>query len=124
MAERDPVRLGEAFDLALALPAQPRLERAGGVVQAGVEDPAVVARLVRRQLRLLLDDGQTEAGPSAEQLMRGGEADDPAADHRDVQPVAGHGRGANGASIGSQSRTVTDGNGTTNRQPQLRTWDI
>ena len=67
--ERDRVGLGEALDLVLALRAQRGLERARGVVQAGVEDPAVVARLMASQLRLLLDDGQTQPGPFTEQAV-------------------------------------------------------
>ena len=49
--EGDAVLLGERLHRRLALAAQARLERPGRVVQAGVQHAAVVARLVRRQLR-------------------------------------------------------------------------
>ena len=62
VVERDVVRLGEGFDIGLALAAESCLERAGRVVQAGVEDAAVVAGLVGRELSFLLDDGDA-AGP-------------------------------------------------------------
>ena len=87
--ERDAVRLGERLQTRLALAAQPSLERARRVVQAGVEDPAVVAGLVGRELRLLLEDGEPQVRRALGQAERRGQADDPAADDDDVVPI-GH----------------------------------
>ena len=55
---------------------------AGLVVDAGVNDAAVVPGLVRRQLALLLDDGESQAGLAQEELIGGGEPHDPTADDR------------------------------------------
>ena len=82
--ERDVVRLGEGFDIGLALAAESCLERARRVVQAGMEDAAVVAGLVGRELSLLLDDGHPQVRTGLQQPVRGREADDPAADDDDA----------------------------------------
>ena len=88
----DGVGRGEGFQLGLALAAEPGLERARGVVQAGVDDAAVVARLVGREGRLTLDEDQAQARSPAKQLIGSGEADDAPADDQDVGVVVGHGR--------------------------------
>ena len=91
LAERDGMGLGERFEFGLALAAQPRLERPGCVVQAGVEDAAVVAGLMGRQGRLTFDQGEPHVRPAPQQLVRGGQTHDAAADHEDVGAVDGHG---------------------------------
>src|SRR5438105_4227499 len=50
----------EGVDLAVALHAQARLERAGRVVDARVDHPAVMAALVLGDGRLFVQDGQPE----------------------------------------------------------------
>ena len=52
--------------LALALHAEPRLERAGRVVDAGVEHAAVVAGLVLADARLFVEHPQPQARVAAE----------------------------------------------------------
>jgi hypothetical protein len=53
-----------------------------------VDDVRVVAGLVARELRLALDDG--DGTPGAGHRVRGGEADDAAADHDDVERGGTH----------------------------------
>ncbi len=55
-----------------------------------MEDAGVVAGLVRRELRLLLEDREPHVGMALEQAIGGREADDAAADDREVDPVLGH----------------------------------
>ena len=90
MPDRDPLILGEPLELDLAFAAERRLERARGVVDAGVDDAAVVARLVAGELGLLLDDGEPELRSPAQQPIGGGQSDDSAADHDDVEPLVPH----------------------------------
>ena len=68
--------------------AEPGLGRSGLVVEAGVDDPGVVAALVGGDL-LALEQHEVEAGAVAEQRPGGGQADDPAADHDDVDAAGG-----------------------------------
>ena len=86
--ERDVVRLGERLDRGLALAAQLRLERPRLVVQAGVQDAAVVAGLVGRELGLLLHDREAQRWPSLQQPICRRQPDDAAADHDDVESIA------------------------------------
>ena len=67
-----------------AFDAELRLERAGLVVDAGVDDAAVVAGLVGGELGLLLADDERTATGALQQRPRGRQADDAAADDRDV----------------------------------------
>src|SRR6185437_7188136 len=85
--ERDRVTLAVRLELGLARTAQSGLERARRVVQAGVDDAAVVAGLVARRLGLLLDDLETETRPGLEQSEGGGQPDDPGADDDAVEPA-------------------------------------
>ena len=55
-------------------------ERARLIVEAGVEDAAVVAALVLADLGFLLDDGDPGVGPAELGLVGGGQANDAAAD--------------------------------------------
>ena len=79
---RDAVLRRELLQRGPPFAAEPRLSRAGRVVEARVNDAAVVPGLVRRQLALLLDDGERQAGLAQEELVGGGEPDDAAADDR------------------------------------------
>jgi hypothetical protein len=63
---------------------QPRLEAARRVVEPGVDDVGVVARLVAGQARLALDDGDGPAG--ADDGVGRGQADNAASDHHDIKP--------------------------------------
>ena len=65
-----------------ALHAQPRLQRAGRVVDAGVDDAAVVRGLVLAQRALALE--HDHAQPAQRQRPRGREPHDPSAGDRDV----------------------------------------
>ena len=86
---RHVVLVREPFRCRLSFPAQPCLQRPGPVVEARVEDAAVVPRLVGRELGLLLEHGQADPGRPFQQCQRRGEPDDPAAHDRDVEPL-GH----------------------------------
>ena len=67
-----------------ALDAQARLQRAGLVVDAGVDDPGVVAGLARAHLAGRVDHGHAQPGTSREQLARAGQADDARPDDGEV----------------------------------------
>src|SRR4029079_731616 len=60
------VALAELVEIAGALDAQAGLERARGVVEAGVHDARVVARLVRADALLALDHVDTEVRSTQE----------------------------------------------------------
>jgi hypothetical protein len=49
-----------------------------------MDDAAVVARLVCRDRRLPLEDGDSETRPAAQELERRGESNDAGADDADV----------------------------------------
>ena len=87
----DAVGVAELLHPARPVHAGPRLERAGLVVDAGVDDPAVVTGLVGRDLRFLLQQDQPEARMGLGQGQRGGEADDAASHDREIGAL-GHGR--------------------------------
>ena len=80
---RHAVLVAEAVERLAALRAQRRLQRTRRVVEARVDDAAVVARLVRGDRRLGLDDQQAIAVVRGEG-QRGPEADDTAADDENV----------------------------------------
>ena len=73
-----------------ARPAERRLQAAGGIIDAGMDDAAVVPGLVGSDFLLLLDDGDGQALIPPRQLQRGREADDASADddhtHGDALP--------------------------------------
>src|SRR5581483_95628 len=76
---RDAVGVAELLHLARALHARARLERAGLVVDAGVDDAAVVPGLVGRETLFLLQHEQAKARVGLAEGQSGGEADDAAA---------------------------------------------
>jgi hypothetical protein len=80
----DRVRLAEVHHQAHALHAQAGLEGAGLVVDAGVDDAAVVAGLVPAELGFLLAQHEFQRRKLLEQRPRRGQPDDPAADDGDV----------------------------------------
>ena len=55
-----------------------------------MQDPAVVAGLVGRQVAFLLEDRDPKVGPRGEELVGRREADDPAADDDNVEAFGGH----------------------------------
>ena len=67
-----------------AVDAELGLQRPRRVVDARVDDAAVVAGLVEADLVLLVEDGDPQARTPRQQLARDGEPDDPGADDRDV----------------------------------------
>ena len=73
-----------------ALDAQPRLQRARLVVDAGVDDAGVVAGLAGAHLVGGVDHGHAQPGAAREQLARAGQADDARPDDGEV--VALHAR--------------------------------
>src|SRR2546425_4897640 len=85
--DADAVGSAELHHQPRALDAEPRLGGAGLVVDAGVDDAAVVAGLVRGQRRLLLEDHEPCTGGARAERARGGERDDAAADDGQIVPV-------------------------------------
>ncbi len=83
-AIRDCLLFAVSDQLGRAGDAKPGLERAGLVVDAGVDDAAVVPGLMLPDLCLLLEHDQSRAGPPAQNLARSGQPDDPRPDHHDV----------------------------------------
>src|SRR5690606_15802808 len=84
LVERNSVRGGELLGGLCAPATQLGLAAAGLVVDPGMDDAAVVASLVRAQLRRLLHQQQAGTGAPLEQLQGGRGADDPSADHAEV----------------------------------------
>ena len=68
-----------------SLAAQRRLQRAGRVVEAGMHDSRVVAALVDRDRRFLVEQRQPKARRSLEQRERRGKPEDAAPDDDDVR---------------------------------------
>ena len=81
----DPALLAVGAQLAHPLDAQPRLERAGHVVDPGVDDARVVAGLVRADAVLALEHDDPPPGVAPPELARHREPEDAAADDRDVR---------------------------------------
>ncbi len=86
---REPAPLDVGAQQADAAPAELRLERARRVVDAGVDDAAVAAGLVERQVVLLLQHRHRRVGAQLGEPPRHREADDPGAD--DPDPRLRHG---------------------------------
>jgi hypothetical protein len=66
------------------LDAEPRFSGAGSVVDAGMNDAAVVRCLMKAFGALLLEQHETPVGPATQELPRQRQADDSAADDGDV----------------------------------------
>ena len=79
-----PLLPAEGHHGRVALQAEPGLQAAGPVVEPGVEDPAVVARLVPRQPPLLLDQGPPGSRKAFLEGQGRGQAHDPSSDHQAV----------------------------------------
>jgi hypothetical protein len=88
-AIRDPLLVAERDQPVAPLPAETRLERPGLVVDAGVDDPAVVAALMACETRLLLEEDEPESGAAPQDLPRDGQANDPASDDDAVEAGLG-----------------------------------
>ena len=86
-----PALLAVREQLGRALGAQAGLQRAGRVVDAGVQDAGVVAGLVEARDRLALEHGDRAVGLAAQQLAGDGEADDARAHDDDVRLLPRHG---------------------------------
>ena len=84
LLERDAVLLAVGVQVARALHAQPRLERAGRVVDAGVDHAAVAAGLVLGDLALALEHHHARVRAAPQELARDGEPEDAAAHDGDV----------------------------------------
>src|ERR1041384_1921443 len=80
----DAVLIAELQEFAAARYASRRFQRTGLVVDAAVNNAAVVAGLVARQLGFFFEDDQSQAREALGHLHRGGETDDAASDHDDV----------------------------------------
>ena len=72
LGEVDAVFTAEVLGGALPRLAEPRLEAARLVVDAGVDDPAVVSGLVRRDGRFPLQHHDRGVGVGAQQVVSGG----------------------------------------------------
>jgi hypothetical protein len=88
----DPALLAQVLHEPRALDAQARLERPGGVVDARVQDAAVVAGLVAADLGLALEHRHAPARVAQDQLARDGQPDDARADDDDVGVGRAHPR--------------------------------
>src|SRR5262249_38960065 len=87
----DAMLIAETQQLLLPGDAEPRLKRAWFVVDTGMDHAAIVPGLVHGEAILLLKDRQPEVWILLEQLERRGQADDAAADDRDVIVPLSHG---------------------------------
>ena len=84
---RDPVLRGEEEEGLPSRGAQPGLARTGFVVEAGVDDAAVVAGLVKGQALFRLEHQAAQPMIRGERARRG-EADDSTAYHDDIERAA------------------------------------
>ena len=108
--ERDALLAAIRFEGRLALAAEPRLQGTRRVVEPGMDDAAVMARLVRRQLGFALEDDEPQARPVLQQPPRRREPHDSATDDDDID----------GGAVARRRRHrtgVTRGNGTPRRSP-------
>ncbi len=90
-ARRSPRLSQYSYSSARASDAKPGLQRAGLVIDAGMDHPARVARLVRGDGALALDHGDPRAVVAPAQLACDGKADDAGADDDDVALAGGLG---------------------------------
>ena len=67
-----------------------RLERAGAVVEAGVDDAGVVSGLMSSDAVFLVDDDEAVSRKAAGEVEGGGESDDARADDEKVGLAIGH----------------------------------
>jgi hypothetical protein len=91
---RDPARAAEVVELARAGDAEPRLQRARFVVDAGMDDAAVASGLVQTDLRFALEHRHPLTRIPAKRLPRGRQPDHTGADDREIALAAGVGRRA------------------------------
>ena len=82
---RDPALLDVRAQQLDAAPAELRLQRPGRVVDAGVDDAAVAAGLVERDVLLLLEHGHGRVGALLGEPSRYREAEDSGADDADAR---------------------------------------
>jgi hypothetical protein len=80
----DPARLAVLVKRARAFDAEPRLQGAGTVVDAGVDHAARVTGLMRADPRLALQHRDLRTGVTEGQLPRRGDPDDPRPDHEEI----------------------------------------
>jgi hypothetical protein len=80
----EPVLLTEFDHRTAAIPRETRLETAGLVVNAGVNDATVAAGLVQREVCFLLKNEQTKSGLAFLQFVSRGEPDDSATNNNGV----------------------------------------
>jgi hypothetical protein len=80
---RDSVALQEAVERAPAFDAEPRLKRAGGVVEPCMDNLGIARRHARADQRLPFDDRHALAG--ARQRIAAGQADGASADYQGVE---------------------------------------
>src|SRR5581483_6842000 len=86
--QRDRALLAVGAEQLHAAPAERRLQRPRRVVDAGVDDAAVAARLVARDRVLLLEDSDGRVRAQLAQPPRDGQPDDPGPD--DADPHRAH----------------------------------
>ena len=84
------VRIAEGHQSVFPAHAEPRFPRTGAVINAGMDDAAVMPGLVLSQPFLFLNDGNAQAGRGVQQLHRRGQADDAAADHSHIVGAGCH----------------------------------
>ena len=94
------VAVAEVNETVFAGHAEPGFPGAGTVVDAGVNDAAVVPGLVLRQARLFLNDGHAQIGAAFQQLHGRGQPDDAAAHDAHIVDTGFQGRGAVGVGLG------------------------
>jgi hypothetical protein len=105
--ERDRPAFAVLIHLACAFDAEPRLQRAGHVVDARVDHARVVARLVGADLALALEHADAGLRVARKQLAGHGEADDAAADDREVAALGRRARGCGGGRHPAQASPAT-----------------
>ena len=87
---RNAVLGAEALHRGASGDAVARLERAGAVVEAGVDDAGVVSGLMGGDAVFFLDDDEALAGEAAGVFERGSEPNDARADDEEVGLAVGH----------------------------------
>src|SRR5258706_11872303 len=89
---RQAMRAAEFDHGARALDAELRFQRSGLVINAGVNDAAVVAALMPAHAVFFLEQQQAKAGESLRDLKGDGETDNTSADDEDIVAGVGHER--------------------------------